>query len=83
MTIEDHIRDKKNYNMTLIEWLQKYQHYHQAKLITMNILLVKKYCFLINNKQLNKLNLSNLLSEELLKNKRKQLNIKEKNKVML
>ena len=29
----------KNYNMTLIEGLQKYQLYHQAKLIRMNILL--------------------------------------------
>ena len=38
MSIEDQIRD------------EKYQLYHQAKLISMNILLVKKYCLLINNK---------------------------------
>ena len=50
MTIEGQIRDKKNYKMILIERLQKYQLYHQAKLISMNILLVKKYCLLINNK---------------------------------
>ena len=35
MTIEDRIRDKK-YNMILIEKLQKYQPYHQAKLIIMS-----------------------------------------------
>ena len=49
MTIEDQIRDE-NYNMTLIERLQKYQLYHQAKLISMNVLLVKKYYHLINSK---------------------------------
>ena len=50
MTIEDQIRDKKNYNMTLIKRLQKYQLYNQAKLISMNILLVKKY-YLLNNRK--------------------------------
>ena len=49
MTIEDHIRDE-NYNMTSIEKLQKYQLYREAKLISMNILLVRKYCPLINSK---------------------------------
>ena len=49
MTIEDQIRDE-NYNMISIERLQKYQLYHQAKFINMNILLVKKYCHLINSK---------------------------------
>ena len=34
--------DIKNYNMILIERLQKYQLYHQVKLISMNILLEKK-----------------------------------------
>ena len=42
MTLEDQIRDE-NYNMILIERLQKYQLYHQAKLVSMNILLVKIY----------------------------------------
>ena len=49
MNIEDQIRDE-NYNMILIERLQKYQLYHQAKLIDINILLVKKYWHLINSK---------------------------------
>ena len=40
----------KNYNMILIEKQQKYMLYHQAKLISMNISLVKKYCPRINNK---------------------------------
>ena len=42
--------DMKNYNMILTDKLQKYQPYHQAKLIAMNILLVKKYYHLINSK---------------------------------
>ena len=49
MTIEDQIKDE-NCNMTLIERLKNYQLYHQAKLISMNILLGKKYCLLINRK---------------------------------
>ena len=49
MTIDDQIRDE-NYSMVLIEKLQKYRPYHQAKLISMNILQVKKYFFLIKNK---------------------------------
>ena len=40
----------KNYNMILIEKQLKYQVYNQAKLINMNILLVKKYYDLINQK---------------------------------
>ena len=58
----------KNYNMILIERLQKYQLYHQTKFISMNILLVKIYYHLITSKQLNKLNLLILLREKLLKN---------------
>ena len=42
--------ETKNYNMILIGMLPEYQSYHQAKLISMNILLGKKYCRLINNK---------------------------------
>ena len=49
MTIENKLK-MKNYNMILIEKQQKYLLYHQAKLISMNILLVKKYCPRINNK---------------------------------
>ena len=49
MTTDDQIRNK-NYSMILIEKLQKYQPYHQAKLISMNILQVKKYYLLIINK---------------------------------
>ena len=49
MTIDDHIEDE-NYNMILIEKLEIYQPYHQAKIISMNILLVKKYCHLIKSK---------------------------------
>ena len=49
MTIEDQIRGKELRYDTKIERLQKYQLYHQAKLISMNILLAKKYYLLINN----------------------------------
>ena len=41
--------DMKNYNMIITEKLPKYQLYHQAKLISMNILLVKIYYHLINS----------------------------------
>ena len=47
MTIYDKIRDRKNYNMILREKQQKHQHYHQVKLINMNILQMKKYYLLI------------------------------------
>ena len=40
--------EMKNYNTILTEKLPKYQLYHWAKLISMNILLVKKYYHLIN-----------------------------------
>ena len=35
--------EMKNYSMTSTEKLPKYQLYHNAKLISMNILPVKKY----------------------------------------
>ena len=49
MAINDQIRDKK-YNMMSTEKQLKYQLYHQAKMISMNIVLVKKYYHLISNK---------------------------------
>ena len=49
MTIEDQIKDEKlQYDFN--REAAKYRLYHQAKLISMNILLVKKYCHLFNNK---------------------------------
>ena len=39
--------EMKNYNMILIEKLERYQHYYQVELINMNILQVKKYYLLI------------------------------------
>ena len=47
--------EMKNSNMVLTEKQQKHQHYHPKKLINMNILQVKKYCFLIKDKEQNKL----------------------------
>ena len=49
MITDDQIRDT-NYNMILAEKQLKYQPYHQAKLINMNILLGKKHYHQINNK---------------------------------
>ena len=40
----------KNYNIILIEKLQKYQSHHQTKFTSMNILLVKKY-YLLNKRK--------------------------------
>ena len=39
--------EMKNCKMILTEKQQKYQHYHQVKLINMNILQVKNYYLLI------------------------------------
>ena len=41
----------KKFNMILMEKLQKYLHYHQAKLININVLQVKEI-FLSNQKQI-------------------------------
>ena len=42
--------DMKNYNIILIKKQLRHQLYHQAKLVSMNISLVKKYYHLINKK---------------------------------
>ena len=49
MTHDDRLEMKKH-NITLTEKQQKFQQYHLEKLITMNILKVKKYCLLIKDK---------------------------------
>ena len=72
--------EMKNYNKILTKNQQKYLHYHQVKLINMNILQVKKYLLMRVELQ-NKLSLLILLQEKLQKNKQKQLRIKEKNKL--
>ena len=46
MTTDNKIKDKNN-NTIFTEELQKYQHYHQVKLINMNILQVNKYDHLV------------------------------------
>ena len=50
MTTDDQIQDVKLYNMILIYKLQNYQSYYQANMISMSILLVKKYYHLIKKK---------------------------------
>ena len=42
--------EMKNFNMMVIEKQQKYKHFHMKKLVTMNILQVKKYCLLMKDK---------------------------------
>ena len=63
--------------MSLIEKQEKYQHYHQVKLINMNIFQVKKYCYLIKVKQQKKLGLPIVHSpferQKQLKNKEKKV----------
>ena len=82
MTIEDQIRDEKlKYDIN--REAAKILALSSGKLISMNILLAKKYYLLINSKSLNNLNLLIFLWEKLLKNKQKQLKIEEKNKLML
>ena len=72
--------EMKSYNIILIEIVQKYQFYHQAKLICTSVLLVNKYYHLIKKKKENRLNLLILPLKTLLKKKYKQLKIKDKNK---
>ena len=49
MTIDDQIKDEKlQYDIN--REFPKHQPYHQAKLMNMNILQVKKYYLLIKNK---------------------------------
>ena len=51
MTIENKIRDGKlQCDLNRYIDMQKYWLYHQAKLISMNILQVKRYYHLVNNK---------------------------------
>ena len=42
--------EMKNYNKILTERQQKYHHYHQGKLINLNILQAKIYYCLIEDK---------------------------------
>ena len=65
----------RNYDMILIKRQLKYQLYHQAKFINMNISTVKIYLLK------NKLDLLILLYEKLSKNKWRQLKIKRKKQV--
>ena len=67
-----------NWNTTLTEKLQKYQHYYPENMIKMSVSQVKKYYLLIKEK--NKVILLILLQEKLCENKQKQLKIKEKDK---
>ena len=68
MTIDDKIRDEKiQYNINN-KAKKKYQHYHQVKLISMNILQVNKNYLLIKDERQNKLSLLILLQEKLWKN---------------
>ena len=49
MTIDDKIKNE-NLQYDINREAAKYQHYHQVKLINMNILQAKKYCHLIKVK---------------------------------
>ena len=72
--------EMKNYNAILTEEQQIYQLHNQAELVNVNILQMKKYYLLIKLEKYNKLSSLFLLQEKLLKNKQKQLKIKEENK---
>ena len=61
--------DMTNYNTILIEKKPKYQLYHQAKLVSMNVLEERKCYHLIKKNNRTKLNLLILLWEKRFKNK--------------
>ena len=63
--------EMENYNMVLTKKQQKYQHFHQVKLINRNIFQVKKYYLLIKIEQQKKLSVLILLYKILLKYKTK------------
>ena len=69
--------DMKNYNTTLTEKLQKYQHYHQARLTDqyeyLNLLIKKRV--------IEQANFTYSLQEKLWKNKQKQSKIKEEKQI--
>ena len=67
--------EMKNDSVKLIEKLQNYQPYHQAKLISMNILQVKKYC---QKQIIEQAKFTYSPFGKPLKNKQKQFKIKEK-----
>ena len=64
--------EMKKYNVKLTEKQQKYYHYHQVKLMNMNILQMKKYYLLIHRPPIH------ILFQK--KTKEKELKAKEKNK---
>ena len=71
--------EMENYNMVLTKKQQKYQHFHQVKLINRKIFQVKKYYLLIKIEQQKKLSVLILLYKILLKYKTK--NKKQKKKI--
>ena len=72
----------KNYSVILIEKLQKYHSYDHAKLISTNILQVKKYCLLIE-KIIEQAKFTYSPLGEAFGKLTKNLKIKEENKLML
>ena len=70
--------EMKNYNMILAEKQRKYQHYCQVKFRNKNILQAKKYYHMIKVEKQNQQSLHIFLSVKHLKNKQKQLEIKER-----
>ena len=70
--------EMENYNMVLTKKQQKYQHFHQVKLINRNIFQVKKYYLLIKIEQQKKLSALILLYKILLKYKTKNKKTKTK-----
>ena len=51
--------EMKNYNMILTENQEKYKHYHQIKMIKMNILQAKTYYLLFKEEWLKKAKFTN------------------------
>ena len=64
----------KNYNTILTEKQQKYQHYHQVKVISMDFLQVTKYCHLIKAEKIEQ---ANVISSPLSKVFEKQIKMIE------
>ena len=83
MIIDDKNRaEKLHYNINR-QKQQKYQHYHQVKVMNINTSQVKKYYLMIKSELQSKLSLLILFQEKLWKKKQKRFNMKEQNKPRL
>ena len=70
--------EMKSHNMIILKKQQKYLHYHQIKLINMNIILVKKIFPFLQKQLIDQARFIYFPPNKYLKNKQNSLGIKKK-----